>query len=173
MSDFKEAEIKDALVLDKDNNLMKTSFLITAKADNKVNTMTAAWFSIGNIWSMSVFIIMVKKSRYTHLFLEKSKTFSISFLDDLNSIKLGYLGTVSGRDEDKISRADLHLSFINDTPFIEESKQVIICTKLYENDCNTDRILSDSIIKKYYSGANQGNYHTLYIGRIDKVLNRN
>lgn len=172
MSDFKVGELKDLLVLDKNNDVMKTAFLITAKANDKVNTMTAAWFTVGDIWSQPVFIIMVKKSRFTHSILEKSLTFSISFLDDKNFSKLGYLGKASGRDEDKIKKADLHIDYAENTPYIDESKQVIICTKLFENNCTIADIKDKNIVSRYYSESEKDNYHTLYIGRIDQILNK-
>ncbi len=80
--------------------LKSAVFLITA-AENKVNTMTIAWGSIGIMWVKSVFIIVVRQSRFVRKLLGKTGEFTISIsLEDLQQA-LKLCGTKIGRDLDK------------------------------------------------------------------------
>lgn len=46
--------------------------------------------------------VFVRPQRYTKEFIDKSDKLSLSFFDDSWRKMLNYMGTVSGRDEDKI-----------------------------------------------------------------------
>ena len=81
----------------------KDGCLITAKKDNNINTMTAAWGGFGVMWNKNVVYIAIRPQRYTKEFVDNSDYFSLTFFDKEYKDKLMYLGTVSGRDEDKIS----------------------------------------------------------------------
>ena len=52
---------------------------IIVSGDNKVgfNGMTVSWGGLGILWNKPVAYIFVRKSRYTHEFLDKSKSISI------------------------------------------------------------------------------------------------
>ena len=45
--------------------------------------------------------------------------------------ELQYLGTASGRDEDKIAKANLTVKEYEDVPYFEEGRLIFICRKLY------------------------------------------
>lgn len=74
--------------------------LITAGRD-KCNTMTASWGGLGVMWSKNVAFVVVRPQRYTKEFLDAEPAFSLSFLGDEHRKALSYLGSVSGRNEDK------------------------------------------------------------------------
>lgn len=82
--------------------------LISAKKEGKVNTMTASWGMMGVFWekcsdswySSTAFykgICGCRRYLYTDIF------------DGERKQEMGYLGKVSGRDEDKISKVNFHV----------------------------------------------------------------
>lgn len=122
MSEFKEItheqfEYSPFKLLDKD------WMLITAEKDGKVNTMTASWGGFGVMWNKSVVYIVIRPQRYTKEFIDHSSTFSLSFFDKSYKKQLGYLGSISGRDTDKIKNSALTVINAEDegTPYFEEA----------------------------------------------------
>ena len=83
----------------------KEWLLVTAEKEGKVNTMTASWGGLGVMWGKNVAYIVLRPQRYTKEFVDAGETFSLSVLDEEYRKTLSYLGTVSGRDEDKITKA--------------------------------------------------------------------
>lgn len=147
----------------------KDWMLITAKDQNTVNTMTAAWGGLGVMWGKDVAYIVVRDSRYTKELIDKSETFSLSFFAPKYHDTLKYLGAVSGRDEDKITNSKLHVSYHEEIPFIDEASTVIVCKKMCKQPLTKDNFTMDSIDEKWYSN---GDYHNLYIGEIVSILTR-
>lgn len=145
----------------------KDWMLITAKNGNKLNTMTASWGGFGVMWGKNVAYIVIRPQRYTKEFVDSSDTFSLSFFDSNFRKQLAYLGNVSGRDEDKISNANLTVQTLDDTPCFEESKITIICKKLYAQDFNQECFIDNESDEKWYPDKD---YHTLYISEIKRVL---
>ncbi|APM40109.1 flavin reductase [Clostridium kluyveri] len=145
----------------------KDWMLITAGKDDKVNTMTAAWGGFGVMFGKNVTYIVIRPQRYTKEFVDNSSTFSLSFLDNSFRKQLNYLGTTSGRDEDKISNSNLSIDHDNDTPYIKEANLVIICRKLYAQDFSSEYFIHTELDEKLYPNKD---YHTLYISEIEKIL---
>ncbi|MFA0814656.1 MAG: flavin reductase family protein [Anaerofustis sp.] len=148
----------------------KDWMLITAESHGKANTMTAAWGGLGVMWNKNVAFIVVRKNRYTKEFLDQSDTFSLSFLGEEHRKTLGYLGSVSGRDEDKIAKSGLRLAHENSIPYFTEASVVLLCRKLCVQPIDPQGFVSDDIDAKWYSGSDAGNYHDLYIGEITQIL---
>lgn len=145
----------------------KDAMLITAEKDGKVNTMTASWGGLGVLWSMDVAFIFIRPQRYTKEFVEANEYFSLSFLGENYKKELGYLGTVSGRDEDKITNSKLTLKKHENVPYFNESNKVLICKKLYQQDLKEEFFIDKSIIEKAYPNKD---FHTVYVGKIEKIL---
>ena len=59
------------------------------------------------MFNKNVVYIVIRPQSYTKEFVDNSDTFSLTFFDETFRKKLSYLGTVSGKDEDKISKANL------------------------------------------------------------------
>lgn len=144
-------------------------FLLTAEKDGKVNTMTCSWGMAGNLWNAPTFLTVVRKSRFTKEFLDGAERFSISFFDGYEK-ELGYLGSHSGRDGDKISAVDFHVAHEDGVPYFKEAETVFFCTKTFVSDMDKCSFIDPTVVEKWYSGTEQGNYHTIYFGRIDKIL---
>ena len=110
----------------------KEWMLVTAKnKEGKVNTMTASWGGFGVMWGKNVAVTVLRPQRYTKEFIDQTDSFTLSFYDDTFKKDLSYLGSVSGRDEDKISKTRLTPTDANGIPYFEEAKIVLICKKLY------------------------------------------
>lgn len=167
MKEFKKIEVKD-FYCNPFEMIGNEWMLITAKNDDKVNTMTASWGGMGVIWNKNVVYIFVRKSRYTKEFIDQSEHFSISFYDTAKYRKqLAYLGKVSGRDEDKIAKADFHVREENAIPYFEEAKTVLMCRKLSIHPITPDGMLDSKILPQFYADRD---YHDMYIGEIVQIL---
>ncbi len=144
----------------------KQWMLITAAREDKVNTMTASWGGMGVLWGYNVVYIFVRQSRFTKEFIDASDTFSISFYPASEKKTLAYFGSTSGRDEDKIAKAGYHVVKDGGTPYFEEAETAIICTKLSKHPIRLED-MPEEIRQKRYA---DGDYHDMYVGRIDKIL---
>ena len=81
----------------------KQWMLVGAAKDGKVNAMTASWGGLGVMWGKNVAFVFIRQTRYTKEFVDNGETFSLSFFGDDQRKMLNYMGTVSGRDADKVS----------------------------------------------------------------------
>lgn len=145
----------------------KNWMLITAKDDNKINTMTASWGGFGVMFDKNVVYIVMRPQRYTKKFVDNSDTFSLTFFDETFRKKLIYIGSVSGRNEDKISKANLTIQYLNNTPYFQEGNSAIICKKVYSQDFKSDGFISNELDKNLYP---EKDYPTLYIAEIEKII---
>lgn len=147
----------------------KDWMLVTAEKENQVNTMTASWGGLGIMWGKNVAYVVIRPQRYTKEFIDASDSFSLTFFDESYKPQLGYLGKISGRDEDKISKTGLTVTHTSNTPYFEEAKLVLICKKLYAQPMQANCFIADGIDEKWYPNKD---YHTLYIVEIEKVLTK-
>lgn len=150
---------------------MKKGILLTTKVGDKVNTMTIGWGKIGIEWNKSVFIAYVRETRYTKQLLEEGGEFTVNIpYGDLDSNILGYCGTKSGRDTDKIHDLGLTLvdSDIVQAPGIQELPLTLECRVIYKQQQDLDR-MPQSVIDRFYPVVNEENfrdYHIAYYGEI-------
>lgn len=159
----------------KPEQLQKTPFqmigkdwmLVTAKKGEQVNTMTASWGGLGVMWGKNVAFVVIRPQRYTKEFIDASDRFTLSFLGGEYREKLSYLGTVSGRDEDKIAKAGLTVEELEGSPYFAEANTVLICRKMFQQKYEKDCFLDASVCEKWYPG---NDFHTMYIAEIEKVL---
>lgn len=146
--------------------------LLVAGDLDDFNTMTIGWGMIGSFWTHPSVTVYVRQSRYTKEFLDKYDKFSVCFFNRDAHDDLKYLGTVSGRDEDKLSHTSLTPCVIDDRVCFEESILVLSCTKVAQSDIDKDCIKSDEMYKKWYSDSNSDDFHTAYIGFIDSAFTK-
>lgn len=145
----------------------KDWMLITAEKDNQVNTMTASWGGLGVMWGKNVVYIVVRPQRYTKEFIDNSDTFSLTFFDSSYKTKLGYLGKVSGRDEDKITKSGLTIAHSVATPYFEDGNLAIICKKLYAQNFLPECFMDPDLAEKWYPNKD---YHVMYVAEVEKIL---
>lgn len=150
---------------------MKKGVLLTTKAGDTVNTMTIGWGKIGIEWNRPVFIAYVRETRYTKQLLEAAGEFTVNIpVGDADSRILGYCGTKSGRDTDKI--ADLSLTLVDSdnvqVPGIRELPLTLECKVIYKQKQDLAQ-LPESITDSFYPVVNEDgfrDYHIAYYGEI-------
>lgn len=142
--------------------------LITAGEKDSFNTMTASWGGMGVLWNKPVSYIFVRPTRYTYEFLEKNKSFSLSFFDETHRKALSVCGTKSGRDTDKVKEAGLTpVVSENGIVHFDEAKLVLECSKIYYQDIDSSNFL-DPVIEGFYNK----DYHRMYIGEITNIIKK-
>lgn len=130
------------------------------------NAMTVSWGHLGCLWSHNkpTAIAYVRQSRYTKELIDKTDLFTLSLIEDRNA--LGYLGSHSGRNENKFEKTGLKPMFTDGTAAIEGAKLVFVCKKLYKAPISPENFIDQSIVAKDYAN---GDFHDMYIGEIIKV----
>lgn len=151
------------------NLISKDWALITAGEGDHVNAMTASWGGVGVLWGRDVAFIFIRPQRYTKEFVDRKAAFSLTFFPEGYREKLNYLGTVSGRDENKILKSGLTLCHEDGIPYFEESKLAIFCKKLYAQPLDPVCFLDAGQDKKWYP---KQDYHTMYVGEITKIMQK-
>lgn len=154
---------------------MGKGILLTTSAEEKVNTMTIGWGTIGIEWGRPIFIAFVRESRYTRELLDKSGEFTVNIpYGDFDNHILGLCGTKSGRDTDKIQ--DLHLTLepsqVVQTPGIKELPLTLECKVLYQQKQDLSAIPTE-LLARYYPADVDGSFpgsnrdaHIAYYGEI-------
>ena len=148
-----------------------TAALVTTKADGEVDTMTIGWGTLGVEWGKPLFTVFVRQSRHTKKLLDKNGEFTINVPlkgTDRKTI-LGFCGSKSGRDVDKIKEMDLHLEEpdVISVPGIKEFPVTLECKVVYKQDQDLSAIAEDKRLRYYAPGtANDGDYHTAYYGEV-------
>lgn len=146
----------------------KEWMLITAENEGKVNSMTASWGGLGVMWGKNVAYVVIRKSRFTKKLVDAADSFSLTFFEHKKYQKtLGYMGSVSGRDEDKIEKSGLTVAHQNGVPYFAEAKTVLLCKKLCRQYIAPESFIDDSIDGQWYSDSD---YHDLYIVEVEEIL---
>lgn len=145
----------------------KEWLLVAAHQDGKSNAMTASWGGIGVMWGKPVVYVVIRPQRYTKTFIDRAETFSLSvFPEELRGM-MNYMGTVSGRDEDKIAKSGLTERKEDGAPVFEESRLALVCRKLFAQPMEESAFLDKDVVGRWYP---EKDFHTLYIAEIEKVL---
>ena len=148
---------------------LKKGILLTTAASGKVNTMTIGWGKIGIEWVRPVFIAYVRESRYTKSILDETGEFTVNVpYGEYDPKILGYCGTISGRDHDKIADMNLTLEKPNvvAVPGIKEFPLTLECKVIYKQ--KQDAALPADLLDRFYPEDTEGfrDYHTAYYGEI-------
>lgn len=145
--------------------LNRGAFLTVRDKTGNTNTMTISWGMFGYMWFKPVFMVMVRKSRYTFKLIENAETFSISYpLKNSLEKELQLCGTKSGRDLDKFKTCNLTPENLKEfkTPVISECDLHLDC-KIIHKQMLDPALLNDEI-EEIYGAAKD--YHVLYYGEI-------
>ncbi|HBA53009.1 MAG TPA: flavin reductase, partial [Syntrophorhabdus aromaticivorans] len=101
-------EISPEMITDNTFKLIgKDWMLVTAGSEAAFNTMTAAWGGLGVLWDKKICFCVIRPTRYTYAFMEKSEDFTLSFFEERYRDVLTYCGTKSGKDIDKVTQTGL------------------------------------------------------------------
>lgn len=110
--------------------------LVTAGTPERFNSMTVSWGSMGTVWNKPVITIYVRPDRYTCDFLRESDTFTVSFYPERCRTALATMGSVSGRNTDKVKAAGLTPKLLPDGITYEEASETFVCRKIYMAQMN-------------------------------------
>lgn len=140
--------------------------LVTAGVRGDYNTMTIGWGGLGTLWSRPAATVYVKKNRYTHEFMEKNDWFTVSFFPAEYRKALGYLGSHSGRDGDKVAASGLTPVYLENAVTFREASVTLLCRKMYAHDFDVAKV-PPSVTDDYYKTEPP---HTVYVGEVVEIL---
>lgn len=152
--------------------LRKGGAFLTVRQGDKLNTMTIGWGTIGYIWRLPIFTVLVRHNRYTYQLLKDNDSFSVSIpLDDSLKNQLAFCGSKSGRDIDKFNACKLspQPAQVISTPVIAECPLHYECAIVYAQPMELGS-LSPEVQQNYYQDQA---IHTIFYGKIlASYLNR-
>jgi flavin reductase (DIM6/NTAB) family NADH-FMN oxidoreductase RutF len=130
----------------------------------KSNLMTIGWGSLGHIWGIPVWIVLVRPSRYTYRCIEHTGCFTVNVPGEDLSYAAAVCGSKSGRNVDKFAECKLtHKKAANVlAPIVDECPIVYECQVVHRNDVIPER-LADEILSGAYV---DGDFHRVFFGKI-------
>lgn len=133
-------------------------------ASAKPNLMTIGWGSIGSIWGMPIWTVLVRPSRYTYQCIEHSGCFTVNVPTEAMAMACSACGAKSGRDSDKFAQAGLtsRQASVVKAPEVVECPIVYQCQVVHANDVMPAKLVG-SIAEGSYAGED---YHRIYYGKI-------
>lgn len=154
------------------SRIAKDWMLVTAgNKERGFNTMTASWGHVGSLWAngggLPTAIVYLRPQRYTKEFMDREGMFTLSFFPNEYKKALGYLGSHSGRDEDKVAKTNLTPVFGADYTYFKEANLVLVCRKLYSAPLLESGFVDKSIADAMYPDKD---FHEMYIGEITEIL---
>ena len=157
--DYRDCLTEAAKAFDEDRVL-----LVTQGKEGRPNIMTIGWGTIGIIWRLPIFMVLVRPSRYSYSLMEEAGEFTVNIVPPKLKEVTQYCGTVSGRDYDKWKEKQLTAlpSAKVKTPLIKECILHFECKVVYKNDLIPSD-LAGPIVSKLYP---KGDFHRLYFGEI-------
>lgn len=143
--------------------------LVAAGDQNGYNMMTASWGGAGEMWGADVAAAVVRPSRYTYEFLERSDYFTLSFFDETWKERVhSVCGSQSGRDIDKVQATGLTPIFDQPSVRFAQAELTLCLRKIYVSDINPQNFVDPTIAKWYENG----DYHRLYVGAVEAALKK-
>lgn len=151
--------------------IAKQWMLITAGREGSFNTMTASWGHLGSIWchkgGAPTSTIFLRPQRYTKEFVDREALYTLCFFPEQYHKALGYLGSHSGRDGDKVAAAGLTPVYGDGYTYFAEAELVLVCKKLYRAPLVEEGFLDRELLEEHYP---KRDLHDMYVGEIVKVL---
>lgn len=154
---------------------VKNGVLVTTKTNEKVNTMSISWGSLGIEWNKPIFITFVRENRFTKNQLEEHGEFTVNIpIGDFDKKIIGYAGTKSGFDVDKVKELGLTLvdGVCVDVPSIKELPLTLECKVIYKQMQDSDEITEENKKAHYPQDVDSSHYaanmdyHIAYYGEI-------
>lgn len=157
---FQQVELKE-LSLNPFGAIGQDWMLVTAGDAAKANTMTASWGGLGVLWGFDVAFVFIRPQRYTKEFMDAAGCFSLSFFDGRKE-EMSLLGSVSGRERDKIAESGLTLIQLDGIPAFAEARLVLLLDTLYTDEIKPEQ-LPPALLEKWYPNKD---FHTVYVAKI-------
>ena len=136
--------------------------LASTKNNGRSNVMTIGWGTIGVIWGLPIFVVLVRPSRYTYQFIEDSKAFTVNVPTAEMKKYVSLCGTRSGRELDKLAQVKTRMGQKVKSVTIDPCPLVYECQVVHWND-----VLPETLIPQISNSAyRNGDFHRLYYGQI-------
>lgn len=148
--------------------LNKRWMLLAADDGVHENAMTAGWGGLGVLWERDVFFCFVRPTRYTYELLERTDTITLSFFGDTYRSELKYLGTASGRDENKLETCGLSPVRDGKLLYFKEATFVLSGTIIAKNDLAPQGFI-DPAIAAFYP---KKDYHRMYVCEMSRAFSQ-
>ena len=115
--------------------------------DNNANMMTAAWTGIVNS-SPTMISVSLRKATYSYSNIIDKKAFTICIPSKKHVLEMDYVGTVSGRRENKFERTGLTSvkSEVVDAPYVSEFPVVLECKLVKYDDLGLHTMFIGEVI---------------------------
>ena len=142
--------------------------IVTAGSIDDYNCMTLGWGMMGNVWGHpgSALTIFVQPSRYTFEYMERNDYFTVCFLPEEKRKDAEILGTLSGRDGDKVAKTTLTPVAMAHGVGFAESELTFVCRKICSQQFDMDKV-PDFMREGMYSKVEP---HYFYIGYIEEAF---
>jgi flavin reductase (DIM6/NTAB) family NADH-FMN oxidoreductase RutF len=142
---------------------IKKGAFLTVRADDRLNTMTIGWATIGFCWCKPIFMVAIRNSRHTFTIIEDAADFTVSVPSGDMKKEIMFCGTKSGRDVAKFTACGLNTvdGRAVASPFIDVPGLHFECRIVYKSAMDP-ALLNPS----YESLYPEKDYHTLYFGEI-------
>ncbi len=153
--------------------------LVTAGSPERFNCCTLSWGGMGTLWNRPVVTVYVHPARYTGEFLRASSCFTVSFFPEAYRKALGILGSLSGREVDKVGVSGLTPVAMGESVGYEEAELSFVCRKLYQHPFSRDDLAPE--IREYYQahptvyppdGDGEWQPHWVFVGEVTEVVDR-
>ena len=138
--------------------------LAATNAAGASNAMTIGWGTIGMVWGLPIFTVLVRPSRFTYQFIEESGAFTVNVPTLAMSDFVLFCGTKSGRDYDKFNKFKMGVTPAQtvDAVTIDACPLVYECRVVQKNDVDPAAFIP-TVLSRFYAG---GDYHRVYYGEI-------
>ncbi|MGI6128859.1 MAG: flavin reductase family protein [bacterium] len=163
MHEVKLADVAPEII----NQLAQGAFLTVAEED-KVNTMTVGWTTLGRMWNKPVCVVPVRFSRYTRQLIETAQSFTLSIpLDGTLKEALAFCGSKSGRNVDKFTECGLKQrpGTTVASPAIDGCDIILECRIIHKQTLEP-LTLAAEIKQRWYT---DNDYHILFYGEVLKA----
>jgi flavin reductase (DIM6/NTAB) family NADH-FMN oxidoreductase RutF len=137
-------------------------------AQGNGNLMTIGWGSLGMVWGVPTWMVLVRPSRHTYSCIEHSGCFTVNVTTDDQSMACVVCGSQSGRDVNKFEETGLTMEPASSVlaPVAGECPIHYQCQVIHSND-----VLPNKLTDEIRSGSYQdGDYHRVYIGKILRTV---
>lgn len=154
---------------DKERNIVMNAIkmgglFITCGKGEKINIMNTRWGTLGRMWNRDIFVLPVRKKKYSHELISKYKSFVVNIPTNEMSSEMLRCSNMSGKEYNKFK--EFHFEPVPaklvDSVAIAECPMKLECKVIYSADMQASK-LNKTIAEDMYIGRE---YHTLFFGEI-------
>ena len=149
------------------NAIKMGGVFISCGNGKKINIMDSDWGTLGRMWNRDVFILPVRKKKYSHELISKNKSFVVNIPTHDMANQLIRCSNMSGREINKFEVLGFNpepAMRVNSVG-ISECIMQLECKVVYTSEMRESK-LNPTIARDMYVNRE---YHTLFFGEIIRV----